>query len=246
MLTKLNPHAPIPLYRQLADQLMAMIRSGHYAPGSRIPSEHQLAGTCAIGRPTIRQAIDLLVRKGVLFRRRGSGTFVCDRQQEVDLFSLDGTFSSFQKKGLAVDTQILIPLRHLRVLGQRANPFSGGCAYFFSRLTRVAQTPVLLEDLYLHTDLFAGIERVELTGRSLSQIAEEIFYLRPTGAKQRFSVSCLEAEKGRQLHVAPDTPVLAVQRFLHFPQMQNGVFSELWCRTDQFVFSQTIGGAVYA
>jgi len=34
-----------------------------------------------------------------------------------------------------------------------------------------------------------------------------------------------------------------VKRFLHFPQAQNAVFSELYCRTEQFVFSQTIGGA---
>jgi GntR family transcriptional regulator len=246
MISELNPHAPIPLYRQLSDRLMGLIRSGHYAPGSRIPSEHHLAKTYQIGRPTIRQAIDLLVRKGVLTRRRGSGTYVCDRQQEVDLFSLEGTFSSFQKKGLPVSTLIIVPMQLKQVPQSPDNPFSGGNAYFFSRLTRVDQAPVLLEDLYLHAELFAGIDRIELAGHSLSAVAEEHYYLRPTGGKQRFSIGYLDPERGRQLQVTQDTPVLAVQRFLHFPQIQSGVYSELWCRTDRFVFSQTIGGAVYA
>ncbi|MEJ2039830.1 MAG: GntR family transcriptional regulator, partial [Desulfosarcinaceae bacterium] len=90
----LNPQSPIPLYRQLADLLHAQVRAGDYPPGSRVPSEHQLAAAHAIGRPTVRQAIDLLVRKGVLRRRRGSGTYVCEPQQEVDLFNLDGTSAS--------------------------------------------------------------------------------------------------------------------------------------------------------
>ncbi len=246
MIPELNPQSPIPLYRQLSDQLMGLIRSGRYAPGSRIPSEPQLAETYAVGRPTIRQAIDLLVRKGVLTRRRGSGTYVCERQQEVDLFSLEGTFSSFQKKGLPVSTHIIVALQRQKVPQHPDNPFSGGDAYFFARLTRVDQAPVLLEDLYLHADLFAGIDRIDLAGRSLSAVAEEQYYLRPTGGKQRFSIGYLNAERSRQLQVTQDTPVLAVQRFLHFPQMQSGVFSELWCRTDRYMFSQTIGGAVYA
>lgn len=95
----LNPDSPLPLYHQLADLLLSRIRGGDYQTGSRIPSENQLATAFGIGRPTARQAIDVLVRKGYLSRRRGSGTYVCEPRQEVDLFSLDGTSASFQKKG---------------------------------------------------------------------------------------------------------------------------------------------------
>jgi GntR family transcriptional regulator len=59
----LNPQSPIPLYHQLADILMAGIRSGDYPTGHRIPSEPQLAKDYGIGRPTVRQAIDVLVRQ---------------------------------------------------------------------------------------------------------------------------------------------------------------------------------------
>ena len=100
----LNPQAPTPLYHQLAEQLTARIRSGEYPPGSRIPSEHQLSADFAVGRPTVRQAIEVLARKGLLTRRRGAGTFVCEPQQEIALFSLDGTGAAFHDKGLAVES----------------------------------------------------------------------------------------------------------------------------------------------
>jgi GntR family transcriptional regulator len=244
--TLLNPQSPIPLYRQLADFLADRIRTGEYTPGSRIPSEPQLAAAHGIGRPTARQAIDLLVRKGLLTRRRGSGTYVCEPQQEVDLFSLEGTGASFTKQGVTVDIRMLAPVSLSRIDGEPDNPFDGHRAYFFSRLTMADHVPVLIEDMYLHADLFAGIDRMDLTGRSLSEVAESHYHLRPTGGKQRFSIGYAQNERAGHLSVSEDTPLLLVQRYLHFPQKNDGVYCRLWCRSDQFVYSQTIGGAVYA
>ena len=238
----LNPQSPIPLYRQLADQLGDDIRKGRYAPGTRIPSENQLAATHGIGRPTARQAIDLLVRKGMLTRRRGAGTFVQEAQQEVNLFSLDGTSASFRKEGLAVETEIITPVHLLAISKVDDNPFRGLSAFFLSRLTRVNAVPVLMEDIYLSPTLFPGLDEMDLQGRSLSAIAEAQFYLRPTGGKQSFGIEHIQDNRRQLLKVSPATPVLAVRRYLHFPRMTNGVYARLWCRTDQFVFSQNIGG----
>jgi GntR family transcriptional regulator len=241
----LNPQSPIPLYRQLADRLSDGIRAGQYTAGGRIPSEHALARDFAIGRPTVRQAIDLLVRKGLLARRRGSGTYVCDARQEVDLFSLDGTGASFQKSGLSAETIIISPPSLTNVSAREENPFCGGRALHLSRLTRSAGAPVVLEDIYMDADLFAGLDRIEVSGRSLSRIAEEHYFVRPSGAKQRFRIAYAAAEPAHYLEVAAETPLLFVQRYLHFPLHPDGVYVELWCRSDHFVFSQTIGGAVY-
>ncbi|MCP4207766.1 MAG: GntR family transcriptional regulator, partial [Shimia sp.] len=91
----LNTHSPIPLYQQLADRIRYEIETGGYRVNDKIPSEHVLAKQYAIGRPTVRQATDLLVRKGILQRKRGSGTFVLPPTQRIDLFSLTGTSAAF-------------------------------------------------------------------------------------------------------------------------------------------------------
>jgi len=241
----LNPESPIPLYRQLADILLAAIREGEYPPGSRVPSENSLAIRYGIGRPTARQATELLVRRGILVRRRGSGTFVGKEQKEVDLFSLAGTISSFHRKGIPMTTRILQKTRLKTVGNDSENPFAGQKAYFLSRLSLVEEIPVLIEDIYLNATLFAGIERFDLSGRSLSQIVAEHYYIRPTGGKQNFRIGYLTGKKGLKLVVSPETPILAVKRFLHFAQGQNAIYSELFCRTDRFVFSQTIGGVIH-
>lgn len=236
----LNPNSPTPLYHQLAEHLTARIRAGEYPSGSRIPSEHQLSADFSVGRPTVRQAIELLVRKGLLAKRRGAGTFVCEPRQEVALFSLDGTGAAFRDKGLALDTRLLAPVRLEARCHDPGNPFDGGAAYVLSRLVLVNDAPVLLEEIYLHQRLFAGIEQVELQGCSLSAIAEERFYLRPSGGKQNFSIEYPDAERARLLQVEDSVSLLRVDRFLHFQQADNGFFSRLYCRTDRFVFSQNL------
>ncbi|MBW2368819.1 MAG: GntR family transcriptional regulator, partial [Deltaproteobacteria bacterium] len=184
----LNPQSPIPLYRQLADILIAKIRAGEYKEKGKIPSEHQLSKAYGIGRPTARQATDLLIRKGLLVRKRGAGTFVCSPRKEVDLFSLGGTLSAFHRKGIQVSTELLSKVKRLVVAESDGNPFSAQEAFFFSRLSRVGKEPVLLEDIYMNPSIFMGMDRIDLHDRSLSQIVEEQFFLKPTGGKQTFRI----------------------------------------------------------
>ncbi len=238
----LNPSSPLPLYHQLAEILLSRIRSGEYPSGGRIPSEHQLAATFAIGRPTARQAVELLVRRRWLERRRGSGTYVRDDRKEIGLFSLDGTHASFQREGLAVSTRVMSPMRRKTVKSTENNPFSGKKAYCFSRLIRVESAPVLVEDMFFDADTFKGIDAIDVKGRSLSEMVEEHYYLRPERGKQSFKIEYPDRRIASALGVDRSVPVLKVQRQLDFPGASRAFFSELFCRTDRYVFSQTIGG----
>jgi GntR family transcriptional regulator len=236
----LNSRSPIPLYHQLADIIVEKIRSGEYSPGGRIPSENELAARYGIGRPTVRQATDMLIRRRFLIRRRGSGTFVCEKHKEVDLFSLAGTTSAFNKKGIEVTTRILQKIRLKRIKSDPKNPFADQKAYFFSRLIRVEKSPVLIEDMYLHQGLFKGIDAIDLSGKSLSQVVGEHYYMKPDSGRQIFQIGYLSGDKRDILEVNSKTPILVVQRYLNFEQAKNAIYSEISCRTDQFVFSQEL------
>jgi GntR family transcriptional regulator len=61
----------IPRYLQIADS----VRRDLKADGERIPSEHALCAKFRVSRPTVRQALDVLVQEGRLYRHAGRGTF---------------------------------------------------------------------------------------------------------------------------------------------------------------------------
>jgi GntR family transcriptional regulator len=246
MAAALNPRSPLPLYQQLADLLLEGMRTGRYRPGSRIPSESALAERFRIGRPTVRQATDLLVRRRCLERRRGSGTYVVEPPERVDLFSLAGTLASFERGGVRVRSSLVQRTRRLHVEPDPENPFSGREAWFLSRLSRLEGDPVLLEDLYLDVDRFPGLDRHSLAGRSLSELVEAQYHLRPESADQSFRVARAGARRGGLLACSRQTPILLVKRTLHFPDARDAIFAELACRTERLVFAQKLPGPAHA
>lgn len=68
--------APPPRYAVLAESLFSRILSGTYPVGGRLPSEKELAQEFDVAIMTVRQGVGLLVKKGVVERRQGKGTFV--------------------------------------------------------------------------------------------------------------------------------------------------------------------------
>ena len=82
----IDRYGPRPLYEQVAEAIAADI-AAHRRPGGRLPAEADLAARFAVNRHTLRHAVDHLVARGWIERRRGIGTFVCDRPLEYPLHS---------------------------------------------------------------------------------------------------------------------------------------------------------------
>jgi GntR family transcriptional regulator/MocR family aminotransferase len=72
----IDKQAPLPVYIQLANQLMAMVSAGTLQPGTRLPSTRQLAALLNLHRKTVIRAYDELLAQGWLQSHTGSGTFV--------------------------------------------------------------------------------------------------------------------------------------------------------------------------
>jgi DNA-binding GntR family transcriptional regulator len=87
---RVDRSSAVPLYFQVAEQLESAISSGELCPGDRITNEVALAGELGLSRPTMRQAISVLVDKGLLVRKRGVGTQVVQGtiRRPVELTSL--------------------------------------------------------------------------------------------------------------------------------------------------------------
>ena len=106
--------------RRLSDdivaQLEAMILEGTLKSGERLPAERVLAEQFGVSRPSLREAIQKLVAKGLLVSRQGGGNYVTE--------SLGATFSD--------------PLLHLlegnpeaqRDLLEFRHTLEGSCAYY--------------------------------------------------------------------------------------------------------------------
>ncbi|HEU5299669.1 MAG TPA: GntR family transcriptional regulator [bacterium] len=164
---------PLPIARQIAEQLVALIRSGSLAPGDRLPPVRVLAGFLRVNRNTVAKVYAQLERDGWLATTRGRGTFVRETAPRIPAGVAMGIASGESDPGLVPLADRLLQeaaSRGLtgadvaRLVSSRASALSAGAgprvgfvecnpsdlAYFSrqlgERLGRPLQ-PVLLADL---------------------------------------------------------------------------------------------------
>jgi GntR family transcriptional regulator len=188
----------------------------------------------------VRQATEVLLRRGYLMRRRGSGTYVADRSKHIGLFSLGGTLESFSEQGYALETKLVQTAKLVIQDVNAENPLSGRPAFKVIRLGAVEKEPVLLETFWFDADVFEGFDQLDLEGRSLSELVLSHYRMEVTSAEQRFSVGSLDGKDAKLLCVTPGAPILHVGRLLHFRSASSAAFVEMECRSDRFTFSQSI------
>lgn len=124
------------LYHQVADQIVELIESGEYPPGTRLPGERDLAERFGVSRVSIREAAIALQAIGRLDIRVGSGSYVLDPADgilgslpQVSAFELTEARALFEAESAAIAAPIISQedLDHLEHLIQiMAGDINGG------------------------------------------------------------------------------------------------------------------------
>ncbi|MEW1546341.1 GntR family transcriptional regulator [Streptomyces tsukubensis] len=203
--------SPVPLYFQLAQQLESAIERGLLTPGSLLGNEIELAGRLGLSRPTVRQAIQSLVDKGLLVRRRGVGTQVVHSQvkRPLELSSLyDDLEAAGQRPATVVlrNTTTAATDRVAAALGVA----EGTEVHSVERLRYAHGEPMALLTNYLPTGLLAlDTPPLESTGlyRLMRAAGITLHSARQTvGARAATGIEAL------RLTEQPGAPVLTMER----------------------------------
>ena len=109
---RIDRASPVPLWHQLAQQLAAAIDEGRLQPGDPFENELALAARLNLSRPTVRRAMQEMVERGLLVRRRGIGTTVASRKVHRRA-ALSSLHDDLLRAGQAPSTTVL-DLRRVR------------------------------------------------------------------------------------------------------------------------------------
>ncbi|THA71229.1 GntR family transcriptional regulator [Streptomyces sp. A0958] len=158
-LISIDRSSPVPLYFQFAQQLQRLIESGTLAPGTRLENEISLADRFGLSRPTMRQAMQHLVDKGLLARKRGVGTQVVNNRvrRQVELSSL---FEDLQREDRRPRTEVL-SLRTVPATGRVATALRlepGTDTLAMRRLRYADDEPIAVMENHLPANLLSLTE----------------------------------------------------------------------------------------
>ncbi|WP_412515536.1 GntR family transcriptional regulator [Actinomadura madurae] len=147
-----------PKYAQLVTELQRRIEAGQYAPGSAMPSEHQLIEEFSVSRPTVVAALRVLRDQGWIDSRQGKGRFVRGRPALASLESARAGQVRLAGSEAAIPGELLAsgvvdaPNRVRTLLGLD----SSGKAFLRRRLLTADGAPSELLSLWLPLDLAEG------------------------------------------------------------------------------------------
>jgi GntR family transcriptional regulator len=188
--------SPVPLHYQLRHLLVAMIEQGEIRSGEALPTERDLAAQFGVSLAPVRQAILDLVNEGVLYRRRGKGTFLSEPSFVQHVSILSSFTASMREKGFEVEMRLL---RQQKVRTPRDIRQALGTdertTTLLERLALVQREPVALFASYLSPKRFADLgARVAKRG-SLSSVLENDFGVVPIRADTMVEVGrCTTAQ----------------------------------------------------
>lgn len=207
----LDRASPVPLYFQVAQQLEGMIDRGELPPGARLDNELQLADQTGLSRPTMRQAIQYLVDKGLLVRKRGVGTQVVHGRvkRRVELSSLyDDLAHANQRPSTVVLVCAPVPATDDVAVALRVPP--GAEVVRLERVRFASGEPLAIMHNWLPVGL-ADLTPEHLEEHGLYEL------LRGAGvhmrvASQRIGARAATATEARLLHERRGAPLLTMTR----------------------------------
>ena len=202
------PNSPVPLYEQITRVLLAEVRAG--GP-SRLGSDNALMARFGVSRMTIRSAVDELVRRGLVQRIQGKGTYVVDpRSVEVRLDGLERFLQEWhephvhtQAKILAFRT-IVAPPAVCRALGLTA----GNKVLHVRRLRQGDAGPIVVDDRYVPEWCSAKLTREDAAKQSLFVSIEEHSGIRTETVEQTITSGSASGPEAKLLGIEAGTPVL--------------------------------------
>ncbi|MFJ8545088.1 GntR family transcriptional regulator [Streptomyces sp. NPDC093586] len=207
----LDRSSPVPLYHQLAQQLEAAIEQGVLVPGNLLGNEIDLCVRLGLSRPTVRQAVQALVDKGLVVRRRGVGTQVVHSRVRRPL-KLSSLYDDLEAAGQDPATRVIrneaVPAT--AEVAAALGVAEGGEVAVLERLRLTHGLPVAVLCNYLPVDLLdLDTGRLESTGLYRMMRAAGITL---HSARQTVGARPATREEAARLDEAEGAALLTVRR----------------------------------
>jgi len=235
----LDRSGPVPLYYQIESRLEQAILDQTLPAGARLENEVALATRLGLSRPTIRRAIQDLVDKGLLVRRRGIGTQVVHGKvtRNVELTSL---YEDLEQSGQKPETRVLsvdvVPADE--AVADALGVPVGSTVLHLKRLRSADGVPLAILDNVL-PEQFADLDRDALSKHGLYQL------LRARGvtmrvAKQRIGARAATTQEAELLDLSRGAPVLSMSRTAFDNSGAAVEFGQHCYRPDRYSFEVTL------
>jgi GntR family transcriptional regulator len=202
----------VPKYAQIADIFRQRIARGTWSKGFRLPANEVLALEFGVSRVTIRQAVDLLSRDGVIEAQQGRGTFVTGTLKQDRWLRVETTLSDLVDVYRDTSPEIInisegrIDAPLLPADGKPAEKY-----VFMRRVHSRKKQPYCVISIYLDERIFRRYPK-RFRNQTVIPILNDLKDPAIAQARQTLTIGTADLEVARFLNIPLNSPVAEVRR----------------------------------
>ena len=190
-------------FAMIAADITEQITSGAYKPGDRLPTIPELCEKYRVSKITVKRAMDRLVMRGLVARRRGSGTFVRSASLSQDYTQPEASLINFKLHEFEVRHPTAVVAQFLRI---DESEF-----VFYIHRTRIEDgTPYADEFIYLPIRLVPRMREDQARVDFMPYLEGECG-LRRSSVNQYARAILPDVDTMRELDINPHAPLLEVE-----------------------------------
>lgn len=200
---------PIRPRENAIEKIEQLILDQNLSAHSRLPSERELCELWGLSRTTIRSAIDFLIGVDVLYRVKGSGTFIADEKKTRNIIGVNTLTRDFRERGVMYSTEILNfqIVKASKRVAEKLKILEGDEVYQLIRLRSLKSTPSFIETMYLDAKMVPNLDEYYSEKSSIHAIYRNVYNIRPVGGRESISVTYATEAEASLLNINERAPL---------------------------------------
>ncbi len=210
----LDRHSAIPLYFQIQQHLSEQIRSGKLRPADTIPSEQEIASRLRVSRMTARQALKYMCNLGLVYTRRGKGTFVSGVKLEKNFRQVLSFSEEMRERGNRASSKVVY-FKMIRADAELAEALQIGLDEQVVSLCRIRlanSQPMAIEESHLALRFVPNLMKSFNPRNSLYQALSDKYGIQVMFADEIAEAGLARTRECKLLRVTIGSPVLYFRR----------------------------------
>ena len=228
----------IPLYTEVYNKIREGIRNGEYPESSPLPAERFLCEKYHVSRSTLRTALMLLNKEGLVYTVAGAGTFVQPTYFIQPINQLYSFTDTLKKENIAIKNDIVSYnlICADQTLIRKTKCQEGSIFHKLVRLRYAGECPLMLEASHLPQSRFDHIDLNEITNGSMYDFLRKNYNFVPERATEQFRPVMPLTHEKELLQIYGNIPCMLLERFTYEGD-RLAEYTRSIIRGDKYIFS---------